>query len=775
MKKIYLVFPLVLALIIGLMAACEGGVNPSTKKNLTSIAVTNPPTKTVYDLNTTDTLSTAGMVVTATYSDNSTAPVTGYTCSTLDAATLGNQDITVTYQKKTATFTVLVRDSELDDVDTPSASPGAGQIPSGTTVTLSSTTGGAEIWYTTNDSTPAKNGTGSTKYTTPIPITAAVTIKAIAVKDGMNDSAVLTAAYTVTVIDPGKQTCATPVADPGAGYVNEDTEVYLETATAGAEIWYTTNGDIPVKGGPSSTLYTDADPILITTAVTIKAIAVKDGMNDSTVLTAAYNISEPFARWTVTQSGGVEHKEDTIQLNFAFTKNGASYTIPRDGILLEDITITDGTGSITPNTTYTSPLSTSEGPTRFLYIKVLTQGTVTIKINLAGISDEEQTVMVYKKTGFQPDPSVTIDDVVKMGTPTAGPNISFASNDGDPIAILPPRTNDPITTISATNYAFEQVLATFDPPLDLRTTPERDFRWFDMVWDGFGDQEFDGKGWDFETETTATSNEGTYTGTRWDLHNVAFQLDLITTTGATVRFQKTSETNTTTGDKKPVQFLKTNIVTTGGYTAWGEGHQITQIILRASGMQLRDPYNKVWAAISAQRNPVIGDTWISLLAVDARLPPSPYALYGSSGWAAEISNPKYSFAEIGLDETSATGGFEELGGVNGEQKIVYWDPIDITVRPTAEGRSEYSAIAIEYTGSNLNWFGYGTLSMSTNPDYTDPIKGQAFDGGASFIVNNVIRLPLSGYGDAEFNPEQFVGFFLQWDSGNITITGISLE
>jgi len=101
-------------------------------------------------------------------------------------------------------------DPNLQTVATPAASPSAGAVTSGTKVTVSCSTAGAEIWYTTNGNTPAKNGTGSTKYTATITVNSAVTIKAIAVKDGMNNSQVLTAAYTISGpavwVDPCKQT-----------------------------------------------------------------------------------------------------------------------------------------------------------------------------------------------------------------------------------------------------------------------------------------------------------------------------------------------------------------------------------------------------------------------------------------------------------------------------------------------------------------------------------------------------------------------------------------
>ncbi|WP_294430205.1 chitobiase/beta-hexosaminidase C-terminal domain-containing protein [uncultured Treponema sp.] len=66
-------------------------------------------------------------------------------------------------------------------------------VNSGTTVTLTCKTAGAAIYYTTDGNTPTS---ASTAYTTPITLTADVTIKAIAISDG-NSSEVSSASYTV--------------------------------------------------------------------------------------------------------------------------------------------------------------------------------------------------------------------------------------------------------------------------------------------------------------------------------------------------------------------------------------------------------------------------------------------------------------------------------------------------------------------------------------------------------------------------------------------------
>lgn len=81
--------------------------------------------------------------------------------------------------------------------------------------------------------------------------------------------------------------CATPTATPGAGAVEAGTEVKLECETPQAKILYTTDGTDPTMG---STEYTGS-PIVVTAAVTIKAVAVAVGRNPSDILTAAYTIS----------------------------------------------------------------------------------------------------------------------------------------------------------------------------------------------------------------------------------------------------------------------------------------------------------------------------------------------------------------------------------------------------------------------------------------------------------------------------------------------------
>ena len=170
-------------------------------------------------------------------------------------------------------------------VATPEFSLASGAVNSGTTVTITCSTDGAKIYYTTDGSEPTAS---STEYTAAISVTAAVTLKAIAVKSGMNDSSVASASYTI------KGTVASPAFSLASGAVNSGTEVTITCSTEGAKIYYTTDGTEPTA---LSTEYTEA--ISVTAAVTLKAIAVKSGMNNSAVASASYTIKPDYSKYQV--------------------------------------------------------------------------------------------------------------------------------------------------------------------------------------------------------------------------------------------------------------------------------------------------------------------------------------------------------------------------------------------------------------------------------------------------------------------------------------------
>lgn len=89
---------------------CTTTLAVTVTHRLSAIAVTTKPNKLTYEYG--DTLATAGMVVTASYSDSQTKAVTSYSCSPTTFSTIGNQVVTVSYTEngvtQTATFNVIV-------------------------------------------------------------------------------------------------------------------------------------------------------------------------------------------------------------------------------------------------------------------------------------------------------------------------------------------------------------------------------------------------------------------------------------------------------------------------------------------------------------------------------------------------------------------------------------------------------------------------------------------------------------------------------------------
>ena len=114
------------------------------------------------------------------------------------------------------------------------------------------------------------------------------------------DTALASDNQTLTVagyVAPGQ--VAAPTFDPPAGTYSAAQNVTISCLTDGATIHYTTDGTEPTESSP-----TYSAPISVSATATIKAIAVKSGMTNSEISTAAYKISITPATYAATVNNG---------------------------------------------------------------------------------------------------------------------------------------------------------------------------------------------------------------------------------------------------------------------------------------------------------------------------------------------------------------------------------------------------------------------------------------------------------------------------------------
>jgi len=286
--------------------------------------------------------------LTATVSpDNATNKAVVWSSSNENVATVSNGIVTAVAAGET-TITVRQENNELNDtctvivtepvqkekVLTPTASKDSGSVQGGTTIELSTGTANATIYYTTDGSVP---NASKTKYTGAITITEDTVIKAIAVKDGYDDSDIATFSYTV---------------------LNENAPtVYVSevTGSAGSEVVVT----LHIKNNPGvlgMMLQLSYDP-----ALTLTALEQSTGESDSALETLDFTPGKNLTANPINIAwDGVEADETNGKiLNMYFTipegaENGATYDIElsyEDGDVYDndynDIELTVANGTIT--------------------------------------------------------------------------------------------------------------------------------------------------------------------------------------------------------------------------------------------------------------------------------------------------------------------------------------------------------------------------------------------------------------------------------------------
>jgi uncharacterized repeat protein (TIGR03803 family) len=281
----------------------------------------------------------------------------------------------VTYDWNNFTGGVIFRLTVPPQVDAPVFSPAAGAYTDAQTVTISTTTGGASIRYTTDGSTPTE--TNGALYTGPVSIGVTTTLYAVAFETGFTDSAVTSGVYTIGL------PAAAPFFSPAAGTYTSAQAVMITSATSGASIAYTTDGSTPTEVGGTvthGTLLSNGGTVSMGATATLNAMAFANGFADSPVATAAYTITPQAAAPTFSPVAGTYTSAQTVTITS--TTSGASIRYTTDGS-----TPTEASG-----TPYAGPvgISTTTALNAIAYEAGYTDSPVTSGIYTIGTSPPPQ-------------------------------------------------------------------------------------------------------------------------------------------------------------------------------------------------------------------------------------------------------------------------------------------------------------------------------------------------------------------------------------------------
>lgn len=254
----------------------------------------------------------------------------------------------------------------------PTFSPAGGTYTTAQNVTISSTTEGATIYYTTNGDVPTTN---STIYSAAIPVNSTQTIMAIAVKNGYDNSSVASATYTIL----SKKTLSA-VRSQATG------DVY-------------TQGIVTYVNGKTAYIQDNTAAIAVYDGTANLSVAVGDEIAVSGTL-GVYNdllqIQTPTIN-VLSQNNSVTPVVKTIEE--IITDNAASKALQCMLVKIENATVTQKSGTTTTNATVSQGVNTIEvrniaqGVNYAVNDKLTLQGNIGIYKNIAQIINPSEVVV----------------------------------------------------------------------------------------------------------------------------------------------------------------------------------------------------------------------------------------------------------------------------------------------------------------------------------------------------------------------------------------------
>ena len=388
-----------------------------------AITVANGTAYSAMNLPATVNIVTEGNTVSsAPVTWNTTTPANG----SYDPAILTEQTVTlngtvacpdsIDANGVSLTTTITITISEAGIVGAPTANPTAGTYTENQSVALTSSTEGATIYYTTDGSEPTITGGvigGTTQqYTAPIAVTGTegqsveTTIKAIAVKNGMQDSRVEAFTYTIQISVAKYAVTVTNGSGTGQYAQGETVTITAGAAPSGQQFkeWEVVSGTITLASSTSET-----------TTFTMPAEAVSVKANYEAIPVTGYTITAGAnSSWTHDSDDNI-----TIRGNGDFSKFTG---VKVDGNLIDksNYTAKEGSTIITLKASYLNTLSAGTHTVEILWTDGSASTTFTIKANTSDNSNNNQNDNNNSDSSDDKPSSGTDkkDDVAKTGDNT---------------------------------------------------------------------------------------------------------------------------------------------------------------------------------------------------------------------------------------------------------------------------------------------------------------------------------------------------------------------
>ena len=154
--------------------------------------------------------------------------------------------------------------------------PNDGPFSEAKTVTIKCDTEGATLFYTTDGQEPSTSGTGNTSPVSVSVTKSGTTIKAIAVKQGMENSSTASATYTIKPENPS---------------ITQEGNTITMSAATGCTIYYNTGTNYSNTNDPTNASTPYTGPIEMTESAYFKAIAYDEYGNPSGIKSLDFKYS----------------------------------------------------------------------------------------------------------------------------------------------------------------------------------------------------------------------------------------------------------------------------------------------------------------------------------------------------------------------------------------------------------------------------------------------------------------------------------------------------